>query len=185
MITVRKVFWILNKFFMVPAFRLGLGPLLGTPFGGYMMVLKNTGHKTGKLRWTPVNYAIQDGCVYCLAGFGKIAHWYKNIQAKPSVELLLPSGAVAAEARELLASPERLTIVRQILKNSGFAAFLFGINPFTASDSVLEEKTQDYIVLGLEPKGIGSGTADPGGWLWLFPTIGSIWLIWWLIVSMM
>ena len=67
---LRRIFWYLNKCLMVPVFRLGLGPLMGNPFTGYIMVLKTTGRKTGKQRYTPVDYAIQDGKVYCLAGLG-------------------------------------------------------------------------------------------------------------------
>ena len=55
---LRKVFRLLNKYFMVPVFRLGLGTWVGTPFGGYVMVLQLIGHKTGKTRYAPVNYAI-------------------------------------------------------------------------------------------------------------------------------
>ena len=41
---VRRIFWILNKFFMVPIFRLGFGPFLGSPFGGYILVDLDAGH---------------------------------------------------------------------------------------------------------------------------------------------
>jgi len=54
------------------------------PLTGYIMVLKTTGRKTGRQRFTPVNYAILDGKVFCLAGFGKLAHWYRNLPAQRS-----------------------------------------------------------------------------------------------------
>ena len=47
---MRKGFWVMNKVFMVPAFRLGLGAILGSPFGGYIMVIKTRGHLSGKTR---------------------------------------------------------------------------------------------------------------------------------------
>ena len=97
---LRRLFWVINHFFMVPAFRLGFGPVMGAPFGGYIMVIKTVGHKTGKLRWTPVNYAIQDGSVYCLAGFGRIAHWYQNIKARSNIELMLPSTALRLKPKK-------------------------------------------------------------------------------------
>ncbi len=53
---VRRIFWFLNTFFMVPLFRLGLGPFFGNPLSGYIMVLKAIGRKSGKVRYTPVNY---------------------------------------------------------------------------------------------------------------------------------
>ena len=77
---LRRLFKMLNRYFMVPAFRLGLGFLVGTPFGGYIMVLRTVGRKTGKIRSTPVNYAILDGHIYCLSGFGAGAHWVRNLQ---------------------------------------------------------------------------------------------------------
>ena len=64
---MRRLFWFLNKFFVVPIFRLGLGPWFGNPFSGYIMVLKAIGRKTGKIRFTPVNYTIYQGNVYCIS----------------------------------------------------------------------------------------------------------------------
>ncbi len=86
---------------MVPMFRLGLGAFVGNPFTGYIMVLKTTGRKTGRVRYTPVNYAILNGSVYCIVGFGKIAHWYRNLQAHPEIELILPSGPTSGTAEEV------------------------------------------------------------------------------------
>ena len=83
--TVRSVFRIFNKFFMVPMFRLGFGAFMGNPVTGYIMVIKTIGRKSGKLRFTPVNYAILDGNIYCTAGFGRKAHWYLNLMANPQV----------------------------------------------------------------------------------------------------
>src|SRR3990172_4133777 len=106
---MRKGFRIMNKFFMVPAFRLGLGPILGSPFGGYIMVLKTRGHKTGRWRYTPLNYAIANGSVYWIAGFGQVSHWYRNILAEPEVELILPATAVAGQAELVSDAGERET----------------------------------------------------------------------------
>ena len=52
---LRRVFWFLNKFFMVPLFRLGLGVFIVNPLTGYIMTLKTKGRKTSKTRYTPVN----------------------------------------------------------------------------------------------------------------------------------
>lgn len=68
---MRRFFRFLNKYFMVPMFRLGFGPFFGNPFTGYIMVLKIVGRKTGRLHFAPVNYAIRDGVVYCVSGFRK------------------------------------------------------------------------------------------------------------------
>ena len=49
---MRSVFRVLNKFFMVPMFRLGFGPFFGNPFSGFIMVMKTIGRKTGKMRYS-------------------------------------------------------------------------------------------------------------------------------------
>lgn len=179
---MRKSFRVLNKAFMVPAFRLGLGPLLQSPFGGYIMVIKNRGHISGKIRYTPVNYAIANGNVYCTAGFGKISHWVKNLTSDPQVELLLPGGTISATAEIVKQSKEKRAMLRQVMVNSGFAAYVFGgINVVKISEQKLAELTKEYIVLRLRPSGIGAGPADQGGWFWIWPAAAVIALIWWLI----
>jgi deazaflavin-dependent oxidoreductase (nitroreductase family) len=171
---LRRIFKALNRHFMVPVFRLGLGPLLVNPFGGYIMVLKTIGHKTGKVRYVPVNYAIEGGCVYCMAGFGRVSHWYRNLSAQPSLEVLLPGRALAGRAEEVTDPDEYLRVARQILKNAGFAGFFTGCNPFTASDATLLDHLQGVPLLRIQPTGIGSGPADAGGHLWIIPLIAII-----------
>lgn len=174
---VRRFFRYLNKYFMVPVFRSGLGPFMGNPFTGYIMVIKSVGHRTGLLRYAPVNYAILNGNIYCLAGVGKATHWYRNLVAKPKVELVLPSGPVAGVAEEVTDPEERPIILRQILKNSGFAGFSLGFNPHTAPDEVLRAQAEGLPIMCIRPTGIGSGASDPGGWLWLLSVLASAWLL--------
>ena len=174
---LRFIFRLLNKYFMVPVFKLGLGPFVGNPFSGYIMVLKTIGHKSELTRYAPVNYAIHNGNIYCLSGFGKLAHWYKNLTANPQIEMIMPSGTVAGNAVTVTDADEKLSMTRQILKNSGFAAFTAGYNPFTISDEDLREKGDEMVVIRITPNGIRSGAADPGGWLWVWLTIAAIVLI--------
>ncbi len=164
---LRQLFWFLNKFFMVPIFRLGIGPFFGNPLWGYMMVLKTTGRKSGKTRWSPVNYAIQNGNVYCMAGWGHIADWYRNLVASPKIEVILPGRAIAGVAEEVNEPTERIAMLRKVLIAGGFAGFLLGVNPFTATDDKLAEKTVGIPLIRIRPDGIGTGASDPGGWLWI------------------
>lgn len=55
------------------------------------MVLAHTGRKSGRIRRTPVNYALI-GDVYCVAGFGQSADLDRNSLATPAVEVWLPAG---------------------------------------------------------------------------------------------
>jgi deazaflavin-dependent oxidoreductase (nitroreductase family) len=164
---LRHIFWLINKFFMVPIFRLGIGPFFGNPIWGYMMVLKTTGRKSGKTRYSPVNYAIMNGNIYCVAGWGHIADWYRNLISTPTIEALLPGRALAGVAEEVPISAERILALREVLKAGGFAGFLFGVNPYIASDAELAEATKEIPVIRIKPCGIGIGASDPGGWLWI------------------
>jgi len=164
---VRRVFRTLNRYFMVPMFRLGLGSFIVNPFSGYIMVIRTIGHKSGQTRYAPMNYAIQEGNVYCMAGFGQITHWYRNLRANPRVELLMPGGNLTGIAEQVTDPGERLRALRQILKNGGLAGLFMGFNPRTAPDEQVVEKCEGLPVIRIRPAGITRGAADPGGWLWL------------------
>jgi deazaflavin-dependent oxidoreductase (nitroreductase family) len=179
---LRRAFRLMNKGFMVPAFRLGLGPLLGSPYGGYIMVIKTRGWKSGRTRYTPVDYAIANGLVYCIAGFGDRSHWIKNLRAEPEAELLLPGGALACRMETVEDEAEKRQALRQVLVNSGFAVYAFeGINPHRVTDMKLAELLQTYRILRFRPTGIGAGAYDPGGWFWLWPVAATVLLIWSLL----
>jgi deazaflavin-dependent oxidoreductase (nitroreductase family) len=177
---VRKIFWFLNKFIMVPIFRLGLGPFFGNPFSGYMMILKPVGRKTGKIRYAPVNYAIQNGFVYCISGGRKNSDWFRNICANPQLELILPGGAIYARAEEVTDPDEKRIIARRVLQNAGFAGFFEGYNPYQISDEELQAKIADLPVLRFEPLGPGSGVFDMGGWAWIWSFVATGLLLWML-----
>ncbi|MFN8486221.1 MAG: nitroreductase/quinone reductase family protein [Caldilineaceae bacterium] len=178
---IRRMMWFVNKFIMTPLFRMGLGAFMGNPFTGYIMVLKTVGRKTGQVRHTPVNYAILKGAVYCMAGFGKTSDWYRNLKAHPAVELILPSGPVSGTAEEVSEPDEALHVLRQVLKNSGFASFAVGLNPYTMPDETLCEKLKGSPAVRIRLTGIGSGAGDAGGWLWILELIVILVVIRWLV----
>jgi deazaflavin-dependent oxidoreductase (nitroreductase family) len=168
---VRRFFRFLNKFLMVPMFRLGLGPFFGNPLTGYIMVLRTIGRKTGRVRYVPLNYAIRNGSVYCLAGYGRASDWFRNLQANPDIDVILPGGAIAGHAAEVDDATERAIVIRQILKNAGFATIFEAFNPYRASDEALQARTADQPLLRIRPTGIGSGPSDPNGWAWAWTPI--------------
>jgi len=175
--TLRQIFKLLNKFFMVPMFRLGFGPIMGNPFTGYMMVLKTIGRKTGKVRHVPVNYTIHKGNIYCISGFRKKADWYRNLIATPEIELIMPGGNLYARMEEISEPEERRIVTRQILINAGFAGYFEGYNPRNISDEELQSKTADMPVLRFQPLGVGNGASDSGGWAWILAILLTILLI--------
>jgi deazaflavin-dependent oxidoreductase (nitroreductase family) len=164
---LRRIFRMLNRYFMVPMFRLGFGPFIGNPLTGYIMVLKTRGRKSGRTRYSPVNYTIHNGSVYCLAGWGKTSDWYRNLTAAPQVELILPGGAYSGIAETVADLDEKRIVIRQVLKNGGFAGFLEGFNPYNIPDEQLAARTTGMVLVRIHPTGLGSAAADPGGWLWI------------------
>ena len=171
---MRRIFWFLNKFFMVPMFRLGFGPFFGNPLTGYIKVIKAIGRKTGKVRFAPVNYTIHKGNIYCISGGRKTSDWYRNLQAIPDIELILPGGAIYAHMDEIDDLDDRVLIIRQVLKNAGFAGFFEGYNPFTITDEELRNKVADLPLLRFQPLGVGNGASDAGGWAWILALLLTI-----------
>ena len=171
---LRRVFWFLNKFFMAPMFRLGLGFIIVNPLTGYIMTLKTKGRKTGKTRYTPVNYAIMGGNVYCMAGFGRRSHWYLNLKANPNIEVILPGRAIAVLAEEVIDPEEGLQAGKLVIRNSGLAGFMEGYNPFNPPEEKLKKTLGRSPIIRLRPTGIGSSPADPQGWLWITVYVAGI-----------
>jgi deazaflavin-dependent oxidoreductase (nitroreductase family) len=71
----------LNKFLIVPLYRVRLLPLLG--FGRIFLILTTKGRITGKKRRTPLEYHWIDGVITIFSGRGEEAGWLKNIRANP------------------------------------------------------------------------------------------------------
>jgi deazaflavin-dependent oxidoreductase (nitroreductase family) len=166
----RQGFRYLNHF-MLLLWRLGLGPWLSLwpKVGGRFMVIAHTGRKTGQIRRTPVNYTAIDGEVYCTAGFGRNCDWYQNIKAEPQVEIWLQDGWWRGLAEEVTVNHEFLPILRAVLFDSGFAAPLFGVNPYTLSDAQLAEIARDYRLIHFRRIAERTGADGPGDLAWIWP----------------
>lgn len=165
---------ILNPF-MLSMWRLGLGSFLNISpkYGGRIMVLTHIGRKSGQLRRTPVNYTVSNGELYCLAGFGSMSDWYRNILKNPNVEVWLPDGWWRGVAEEVSDDPSRLTLVRQLLFDSGFAAHVFGrIDPHKISDEELEQISKPYRLFHIKREEARTGIDGPGdlSWVWIAAT---------------
>ena len=166
---------------MVPLFRLGLAPFFSNPVTGYMMVMKTIGRKSGNRYYTPVNYAIHNGYIYCMSGGRRKSDWYKNLLASPEIEVILPGGAIFARVEEVENSIEKQTVARIVLINAGFAGFFEGYNPHRISNEELQEKTANIPMFRFTPIGIGNGASDPAGWAWVWMWILGIIFIWMVV----
>ncbi|MCL4248786.1 MAG: nitroreductase family deazaflavin-dependent oxidoreductase [Anaerolineae bacterium] len=172
---LREVFKRFNKFVLI-LWRLGIGPLMGVypDVTGRFMVIVHTGRKTGKQRRTPVNYAEVDGEIYCTAGFGSGSHWYQNILADPNVEIWCGDDRWAAVAEDVSEHPERLRLMREVLKGSGMVAPLVGVDPRSLSDDELAQATAKYRLLHMRRVEARTGAGGPGDLVWVWPVLATL-----------
>jgi len=156
--------------FMVGMWRLGFGRWFDRKeFSGQIMVLTQTGRKSGARRRTPVNYAFVDGELYCMAGFGAEADWFRNIVANPEVEVWLPEGWWAGLAEDVSTSDTRLLIMRQVLIASGFAARLAGLDPERMTNEEIASATANYCLVHIKRTRACTGPGGPGDLAWVWP----------------
>lgn len=166
--------YLLNPF-MVFMWRLGMGVWFNAlpDISGRVMVIVHTGRKSGTVYRTPVNYAELDGELYCVAGFGSVSDWYRNILVHPRVQVWLPDAWWAGQIQDLSNDERRLYLMRHVLIGSGFAAFVAGINPYKVSDAQLDKLTKTYRLVRIRRKGALTGAGGPGdlAWLWQVATL--------------
>ncbi|MCA9932323.1 MAG: nitroreductase family deazaflavin-dependent oxidoreductase [Ardenticatenaceae bacterium] len=170
--SLRQGFKYLNKF-MVAMWRLGLGKWINAwpEKGGRIMVITHIGRKSGLTRRTPVNYAEVDGDIYCTAGFGRVADWYRNILAHPEVEIWLPDGWCTAVAEDITNCDKHLVYMRDVLIASGFAAHAAGIHPRMMLDDELAAATAVYRLIRIRRTAARTGSGGPGDLAWIWPAL--------------
>lgn len=151
--TLHRLFGLMNRRLMLPLFRLGLGWLLGTRLTGRVMVLRTVGRRSGEWREAPVDFAIVDGDLYCIASFGRATPWFRNLVAQPRVMVLLPRGEIDAVASEVTDRELRMRMIREVLRSAGPAAYTMGFLPGRLSDAALEERLRAFPLVRIRPLG--------------------------------
>ena len=119
----------LNKYLILPLYRIGLLPLIG--FGRIFLILKTKGRKTGKRRRTPLEYHRINDVIHIFSGRGEEADWLKNIKANPD-EISVRHGfhwyPITAEFVEN--SSEKEEIYKwYVTEHKSSAKMLFGWDP--------------------------------------------------------
>jgi deazaflavin-dependent oxidoreductase (nitroreductase family) len=167
--------------FMLTMWRLGLGIWFKVcpEISGSVMVLTHIGRKTGIKRYQPLNYAIVDNDIYCVAAFGGISDWYRNIRDNPNVEVWLPTGWWVGVAEDISDSPARIQLLRQVLIGSGFAAYMAGLNPRKMTAEEIDSESKEYRLLRIRRNAARTGPGGPGdlGWVWQLATITLLGLV--------
>jgi deazaflavin-dependent oxidoreductase (nitroreductase family) len=116
----------LNKYFVLPLYRIGLLPLLGV--GRIFLILKTIGRITGKIRRTPLEYHWIEKIMTIFSGRGENSGWIKNIRANPE-GVWVKHGFHNFKARVEFVSnnEEKLKIVKwYVSKHPKPAKMLFG-----------------------------------------------------------
>lgn len=183
---LRHWFGRLNRWLMLPMWRLGLGWMLNAwpSVGGRLMVLITTGHRSGLPRLAPLNYSRADGYVYCLAGFGRVAHWYRNLTAQPAVEVWLPDGHWSGVAEDVTEADDAIDRFRDVFIASGFAAWVAGFRPKRMTDEDYAATTRDYRLVRIQLTGPAQSETRPGDLAWVWKPVGwglaALWMArWW------
>ncbi len=160
---LRKAFLVLNRRFAVPVLHAGGGLLLATPFTGSMMVLRTTGHTSGLVREAPLGYALVDGRVVVIAGYGRGAHWFRNALAHPEVEMLLPGALLAGRADEITDPDERRAAFRTLIGSMGAVGAITLGDVRGKSDAEVDVLAEAFPILAITPTAVLPGPFDPGG----------------------
>ncbi len=175
---VRLAFRRLNRA-IVLMWRLGLGPTFGwaPPITGRVLVVLHTGRRSGAAYRTPLNYAVVDDSVYCLAGFGTVSDWYRNLFAGGGhVELWMPKRRWMCSVEEVSDHPDRRNLLRAVLRGSGVVAYAFGIPP-TLPDERLDALTRDYRLVRFTRHSPATGSDRPGDLIWVWPVLAGASLV--------
>ena len=129
-------------------YRLGLGGLIGKS----TLILTTTGRRTGRPRATPVGYWEGEGIFYVLAGSGTYADWYRNLVARPEVEVQAGRRrlrAIATPLTDLREKAHALWVFGQ--RSPGTAQRYFGIQRGTAEEDLLS-LAEERAIVAIRPR---------------------------------
>ena len=169
----RRAHWVflkVNRWTAVPLLRAGLGPWIGTPIGGYLLLLRARGRTSGIARETPLSYLVAEGAAWVCAGFGPTTQWYQNILVDPGVEVVLPGRTVACIAEDVRDPEVRRRMIPALVHAIGLPGALGGVDLRQDTDEQILEAYGWVPLIRLRPVGspLAAGPDDPGGTAWIW-----------------
>jgi deazaflavin-dependent oxidoreductase (nitroreductase family) len=177
---IQRGFLWLNRWFMAPALRAGLGPVIGNPVTAHLMLLRTRGRRSGQVREAPLGYVIRDGFVYCVAGYGVRTPWFLNLVDNPTVEVVLPGRTVRGVAEPVADDAEWLRAYRSLIGSFGLVGRLVdgGVRRVDDAKLLATHRVLPVIrIRSLDPHGpLRAGPWDPGGrgWQVIWGAIASV-----------
>lgn len=171
---LRSGFRVANTWLTVPLIERGLGPLLVTPATGSILVLRTRGRSTGLIRQAPLGYALVDGRIVVVAGYGRTCHWFRNALAEPRVEVALPGAVLAGYAEEVTDPVELRRAFRAVAGALGAIGVATLGDVARAGDDRVDELARGFPVLAITPTGVLPGPYDPGGSFWRLPFAATV-----------
>jgi deazaflavin-dependent oxidoreductase (nitroreductase family) len=160
---MRRWFRTVNRYVMGPLIGAGAGPLLTTPVSGSILLLRTVGRKSGLVREAPLGYAVVNGKVVMVAGYGRQAHWFRNALANPDVEVALPGAVIAGVAGELVDPFERREAFRAVITALGTIGRVTVGDVRQMNDEEVDALADTFPVLAVTPTAVLPGPFDPGG----------------------
>ncbi|MHA1985189.1 MAG: nitroreductase/quinone reductase family protein [Promethearchaeota archaeon] len=134
-----KRFKRINKYLILPLYRLRILPLFG--FGRIFLILTTKGRISGKIRRTPLEYHWIDNVITIFSGRGDDSDWLKNLRANPN-DAKVKHGfhSFKPKLEFISAYEDKLKIIKwYVAEHKRSAKFLFGWRP-TSDDP----KTMDF-----------------------------------------
>lgn len=160
----------LNRWISGPMLRAGLGPWMGSPIGGWLVLLRVRGRRSGVVRDVPLSYFIDEGAIWVMAGFGPGTQWYRNLLVDPTVEVVLPGRTRQCIAMDVRDPETRRRILPKLLRATGVPGFMSGCDPWHASVDEVMAVTAWVPLVRLAPVGepLVAGPDDPSGGAWVW-----------------
>jgi deazaflavin-dependent oxidoreductase (nitroreductase family) len=146
------------------AYRLGLGPVVGTVF----MVLTTTGSKTGLPRHTMVVFRRARGRLYAAAAYGSKSNWYRNLTAHPIATVQTARGTSAARARRVTDEAELRTVLEAAARARLLGLYLASQGTGRDVDAALADPGR-LVLVAFEPTDEAGPPGLPRDLLWLWP----------------